>query len=121
MANRTRKPRRVRIPGTARLAEGEARKVLVPEEGSLPREVLLVRRGGKLHALDTLCPHEGGRLNEGPLVEGRYAWCPLHLYRFDPETGAAIEVECAPATVYRVREEDGAAVLELPPLDDGGG
>ena len=108
--------RRVRIPGSARLPEGEARKVIVPAErpDGPPHEVLLARVEGRLCALDTLCPHEGGRIGEGPLWEGRYAVCPLHLYRFDPRTGEAAEVECAPATTYPVREVDGVAEIELP-------
>jgi nitrite reductase/ring-hydroxylating ferredoxin subunit len=108
--------RTVRIPGIARLREGEARKILVPAEGSgaPPREILLVRRDGTLYALDTLCPHEGGRLSEGPLWEGGTVMCPLHLYRFDPRTGAAVDVECEPATTFAVREIDGAAEVELP-------
>jgi nitrite reductase/ring-hydroxylating ferredoxin subunit len=108
--------RRVRIPGAGRLKEGQARKILVPssEEGGAPAEIVLVRLEGRLHALDTLCPHEGGRLAEGPLREGRYISCPLHLYRFDPRSGAAIQVECEPATTYPVREVDGAAEVELP-------
>jgi len=107
--------RLVRVPGVARLPEGEAKKILVPvEDGGAPFEIVLVRLEGKLYALDSLCPHEGGRLAEGPLWDGCHLSCPLHLYRFDPRTGAAIEVECEPATTYVVREVDGAAELELP-------
>jgi nitrite reductase/ring-hydroxylating ferredoxin subunit len=111
--------RRVRIPGTSRLAEGEAKKILVPAatRGAAPFELLLVRLDGRLHALDSLCPHEGGRLAEGPLWEGGTVHCPLHLYRFDPRTGAAVDVECEPARTFPVREVDGVAELELP-LDE---
>jgi nitrite reductase/ring-hydroxylating ferredoxin subunit len=108
--------RRVRIPGVARLPEGEARKILVPSENPdrPPHEILLVRLEGRLHALDSLCPHEGGRLAEGPLWEGGTVICPLHLYRFDPRTGAAVDVDCDAARTYPVRETDGVAELELP-------
>ena len=75
---------------------------------------MLVRLDGTLHALDSLCPHEGGRIAEGPLWEGRFAYCPLHLYRFDPRTGASVDVECTPATRYPVREVGGVAEIELP-------
>jgi nitrite reductase/ring-hydroxylating ferredoxin subunit len=119
--NARRPARRVRIPGAARLAEGEARKVLVPgPDPRVPLEVVLARLAGRLYALDSLCPHEGGRIGAGPLAEGRYVTCPLHLYRFDPRTGAAVDVECEPATTYPVREVDGAAELELP-RDEGCG
>ena len=112
--------RRVRIPGSSRLVDGHAKKVLVPPEraGQPPREVVLVRFEGRLFALDSLCPHEGGRIGEGPLWEGRYVSCPLHLYRFDPRTGASIGVECKPATTYVVREVNGVAEIELPRDDD---
>ncbi len=117
---RSRSVRRVRIPGVARLAEGEAKKILVPAErqDAAPHEIVLVRLAGKLYALDSLCPHEGGRIAEGPLWEGRYVSCPLHLYRFDPRTGAAQDVECGRATTYPVREVNGAAELELPRAGD---
>ena len=113
---RSRSVRRVRIPGVARLADGEAKKILVPaaRRGDAPHEIVLVRLEGRLYALDSLCPHEGGRIAEGPLWEGRFVSCPLHLYRFDPRTGAAQDVECARATTYTVREVDGVAELELP-------
>jgi len=93
--------------------------VLVPSEraGEPPLEVVLVRTGGRLCALDSLCPHEGGRIGEGPVWDERFVVCPLHLYRFDPCTGEAADVECEPATVYPVREVDGAAELELPAED----
>jgi nitrite reductase (NADH) small subunit len=105
----------VRIPGTKKLGEGEARKVLVPRADGPPLELLLVRKAGVLHALDSLCPHEGGRLAEGPLMDGENVTCPLHLYRFDPRTGAPVDVECAPARTFVVREQDGVAEVELEP------
>lgn len=115
--------RRVRIPGSSRLAEGEARKVLVPAatQDAAPLELLLVRLEGRLYALDSLCPHEGGRLAEGPLWEGGCVHCPLHLYRFDPRTGAAVDVECEPARTFPVHERDGVAEIELPPDPPGHG
>ena len=108
---------RVRIPGTGKLRDREARKVLVPRAGRAPLELLLVRRDGVLYVLDSLCPHEGGRLAEGPLMDGENVTCPLHLYRFDPCTGAPIEVECAAVRTFVVREADGAAEIELDERD----
>jgi nitrite reductase/ring-hydroxylating ferredoxin subunit len=104
----------IRVPGVDRLAEGEARKVLFPRPGEdAPGELILCRVGGKLHALDSLCPHEGGRLVEGPLEEGRFAVCPLHLYKFDPRDGRAVGVECEAARVYPVREVRGTAEIAV--------
>lgn len=112
--------RTVRIPGTGRLEEGMARKVLIPEgEAAPPREIILIRWQGRLFALDSLCPHEGGRIAEGPLWEGRWAYCPLHLCKFDPRDGSAVGAECGTARTYPVSEKEGHAELRLP-VHDGG-
>ena len=92
------------MPGTERLAEGEARKVDLGDPLAGGRQILLCRVEGRVHALDVVCPHEGGRLVPGPLIEGRYAHCPLHGYRFDPGTGRAVGVACPAARTYRSRE-----------------
>ena len=71
------------------LEEGHARKVQYRLPSGAVEEVVLARVEGALYAADTYCPHEGGRLAEGPLMEGRFYHCPLHLYRFDPKSGAS--------------------------------
>jgi nitrite reductase/ring-hydroxylating ferredoxin subunit len=96
--------RPVLVQGAARLPEGDARVVALGDPLAGGKELVLVRRDGKLLALDRLCPHEGGRMAEGPLAEGRYVVCPLHNYKFDPRTGRAVGVACKSARVYRVRE-----------------
>lgn len=103
--------RPVRVAGTGALPEGEARTIDVGDPLAGGRQVVLCRVDGELFALDSKCPHEGGRLVGGPLAEGRYATCPLHNYRFDPRTGKAVEVLCRSARTYRVRERDGDAEL----------
>ena len=80
----------ITIPGADGLVEGEARKVDIGDPAAGGKQVLLCRVDGKVHALDTLCPHEGGRLVPGPLADGRYAVCPLHNYRFEPDSGKAV-------------------------------
>ena len=71
--------------------------------------MILCRVEGRLHALDALCPHEGGRIVPGPLVEGKYALCPLHNYKFDPRTGKAVDVSCKAARTYRAATHLAAA------------
>ncbi len=96
------------IRGTGRLPEGHARKVDLGDPlAGTGRQVVLCRVEGGLYALDALCPHEGGRIGEGPLVGGRLAMCPLHNYQFDPRTGKAVGRVCKDARRYRVREKDG--------------
>ena len=106
--------RPVVVPDAAKLVEGEARTIEVGDLGSDGRQVLLCRVDGKVHALDTECPHnQGGRLIRGPLHEGRYAICPLHNYKFDPATGEAKDVACGAARTYRCEERDGRIEVHL--------
>lgn len=103
--------RPILIRGTGRLPDGQARKVDVGDPLAGGKQVVLCRVDGELFALDALCPHEGGRIADGPLMEGRHALCPLHNYRFDPRTGKAVGVVCRAARTYTVRERDGDAEL----------
>jgi 3-phenylpropionate/trans-cinnamate dioxygenase ferredoxin subunit len=92
------------VSGTSALPEGEARKVALGDPLAGGKELVLCRVEGALHALDAACPHEGGRISAGRLLEGRYAVCPLHGYKFDPKNGQAVGVACRSARTYPVRE-----------------
>lgn len=101
-----------RIPGVDRLEEGHGRALFLERSDGGPiLEVILCRVDGRLYALDSECPHAGGRIQGGPLVEGRYARCPLHWFDFDPADGRCVNVDCEPASTLRIEEHDGVAVL----------
>ena len=57
------------IRGAGKLEEGQARKVMLgdPVAGT-GCNVVMCRVEGRLYALDDACPHEGGRISEGPLL-----------------------------------------------------
>jgi nitrite reductase (NADH) small subunit len=69
-------------------------------------------RGGGLHAVSAVCPHSGGPLADGQ-IDARVVVCPLHLNAFDLHTGRSRSGQ-PPLAVYRVREESGEVVVELP-------
>jgi nitrite reductase/ring-hydroxylating ferredoxin subunit len=75
--------------------------------------VLMVRRGGQLHAISNVCSHAGGPLDEGSL-DGDVVTCPWHGSRFDVRTG---RVCGGPATfsqpALRVVEAAGRVSVEL--------
>ncbi|MCO4758367.1 MAG: non-heme iron oxygenase ferredoxin subunit [Oceanospirillaceae bacterium] len=56
--------------------------------------LLLINVSGEIFAVENLCPHDGGKLHEGP-VEGTEVICPRHGARFCLRTG---EVLAPPAT-----------------------
>ena len=99
---------RIHVPDSDKLADGEARKVSMGDPNAGGMELLVCRVKGEVFAIETLCPHEGGRLVPGPLAEGKYALCPLHNYRFDPATGKPIGASCPKARVFKAREQDNA-------------
>ena len=70
-------------PGTARVYEVEDRAIAV------------CNVGGELYAIDDVCPHDEGSLDQGEL-EGNEIECPRHGARFDVRTG---EVTALPAVV----------------------
>ena len=69
--------------------------------------VLLVRQGGRLHALDAHCTHYHGALADGLLTEGTVR-CPLHHACFDLATGEALHAPAIdPLACWPVEEKDG--------------
>lgn len=93
------------ITGTGKLQEGHSKKVDLGDPlAGTGKQIVLCRVEGKLYALDSRCPHEGGRISDGPLLEGKHAMCPLHNYKFDPRTGKSVDRACNDAKTYRVKE-----------------
>ena len=105
--------RSIVIAGVDKLADGHARKIDVGDPLAGGTQVVLCRVAGELFALDALCPHEGGRISDGPLVQGKYAICPLHNYTFDPRSGKVVRGVCGDAKRYAVKETDGKAELRV--------
>jgi nitrite reductase (NADH) small subunit len=77
------------------------------------RVVALVNVGGVISALDNTCPHRGGPLAGGKLMDGELA-CPWHGFRFDPRTGApTMPTSHPPASVVEVRVEGDDVQIRL--------
>jgi 3-phenylpropionate/trans-cinnamate dioxygenase ferredoxin component len=66
------------------LAKGSMKTISV--EG---REILLAKVGDKYYAVDSRCPHMGGKLAQGKL-EGVVVTCPRHKAQFDLSDGHVI-------------------------------
>jgi nitrite reductase (NADH) small subunit len=74
-------PNFVRVAAAAEIPPGHARAVVVGD-----REIAVFNVDGHFHAIDGICPHQGGPLAEG-WIEGTVVTCPWHAWSFDVRTG----------------------------------
>ena len=74
-------PRWIRIASVTDCPPGSGLE-LVAED----RIVALFNVEGEYHALDGVCPHQGGPLGKGAL-DGCVVTCPWHGWQFDVRTG----------------------------------
>jgi 3-phenylpropionate/trans-cinnamate dioxygenase ferredoxin subunit len=72
-------------------------------------EVAVCNVDGQFYAIDDLCTHDGGSLDQGYL-EGVEIECPRHGARFDVRTGAVTQLPAfEPVATHAVRV-DGASI-----------
>ncbi len=74
--------------------------------------ICLARVGGKLSALDNLCPHRQGPLGQG-WIEGNAVVCPWHSWTFDVTSGQAEVPVSERVAVFPVRVEGDDVLVEL--------
>ena len=78
------------------------------------RRIAVFRTPEGFRAIDHACPHAGGPLADG-IVADRCVTCPLHGWRFDLDTGRAVNADAA-VEVHAVVERDGELFLEVAAL-----
>mgnify|MGYP001075977118 CR=1 FL=1 len=77
------------------------------------RRIALCNVEGTFYAIDDVCTHDGGPLDQGEL-EGYQIECPRHGARFDVRSGRALALPAVmPVRSYPVRVEDGVVKVEL--------
>ena len=85
------------------------------------RMVALANVDGVYHAIDGLCPHQGGPLGTGELC-GEILTCPWHGWQFDVTTGRHRYSQTVRQQVYEVRCEAGRILVrprQSPATDTG--
>jgi len=75
-------------------------------------EVCLANVGGRLAALNNVCPHRQGPLGQG-WMEGETVVCPWHCWAFDTRTGEAQEPEQGRVDVLPLRVEGEDVLIAL--------
>ena len=77
------------------------------------RMVAVANVDGTFHALDGLCPHQGGPLGTGVLC-GSTLTCPWHGWQFDVESGRHRLSATMRQTVHEIREDGGRLLVRFP-------
>jgi nitrite reductase/ring-hydroxylating ferredoxin subunit len=76
------------------------------------RMVALANVEGRFHAIDGLCPHQGGPLGTGRLC-GTVLTCPWHGWQFDVVTGQHQISPTVRQHVFKVRERNSVIEVQL--------
>jgi nitrite reductase (NADH) small subunit len=100
-------PNWIRITTENELAPGECGEYVVGG-----RIVALFNVGGDFHALDGICPHQGGPLGKGTLA-GCIITCPWHGFQFDVTTGRHETSQSLVQPRLPVKVEDGEVWVAL--------
>lgn len=112
------------------VALGEGESVAVRVQGPVvesgpgredARRIALFRWEGRIYALDDRCPHAGGPLSRGTLIEGA-VMCSWHCATFDLESGESLDsISRRDADVYPVEVRDGRILVRMPVPEGGTG
>lgn len=100
-------PRFVKVASLDEIPPGTGRQV-----EAAGRQLALFNVDGEVHAVDGVCPHQGGPLGEG-ILEGAVVSCPWHFWQFDVVKGHAPEFPEAAIRKYRTRIEEGQIYVEV--------
>src|ERR671924_1889293 len=85
-------------------------KVLLPRP---ELRIALCNVDGEFYAIDDVCTHDGGPLDQGEVFENEIG-CPRHGARFDVRTGKALTLPAVfPVKSYPVKVEDNDILVEV--------
>jgi 3-phenylpropionate/trans-cinnamate dioxygenase ferredoxin subunit len=98
----------VAVAHKSEIAEGTTKRVMVDGQS-----VLLCNVGGEIYAIEDVCTHDGGALDQGELM-GERIMCPRHGAFFDVRTGDALTLPAIePVQTFTVRMDGEAIYIDL--------
>ena len=83
----------------------------------LGKEVAIFNVGGRLHAIQDTCPHQGASLGDSHVRQG-HVICHRHAWAFNLETGREAERTRCFAKIYEVKLTGEQVYLGLPPTQE---
>ena len=90
------------------IPEGTTKRVEIDGQS-----LLLCHAGGEIYAIEDVCTHDGGALDQGELM-GDQIMCPRHGAIFDIKSGAALTLPAIePVQTFTVRIEGDAIFVDL--------
>lgn len=69
--------------------------------------------GGELRAFDGICPHAGGPLGQGNVVDGNLV-CPWHAWEYDCRTGVNTFDDSCQLASFPVKIEGSDILIDVP-------
>ena len=98
----------VKVASTADIAPGQVNVYAVNG-----RSIAVSNVNGTFYAIDDICTHDGGSLDQGQL-EGDQIECPRHGALFDVKTGRALTLPAVmPVQSYAVEVADGEIKVQV--------
>jgi len=95
----------------AKKSETEAGRITLHEADG--RRIALCNVDGAFYAIDDVCTHDGGALDQGELI-GKEIECPRHGARFDVTTGRVTRLPAVRGVkTYSVSIDDGAILVAV--------
>ncbi len=70
----------------------------------------------RVYAIRDACPHKNGPLSQG-IMHGHSVTCPLHNWKIDLASGAALGPDEGCASVFPARVDAGRVYLQLVPAE----
>ena len=98
----------IRVAKVSEISPSKAREI--EHQG---RVIAIFQVGDEYHAIDGICPHQGGPLAEGPL-DGTCVTCPWHGWQFDVVNGKTPLGSRVKQDVFPVKREGDEIFVELP-------
>lgn len=97
----------IRVANVSEISPTKAREI--EHQG---RVIAVFQVGDTYHAIDGICPHQGGPLAEGPL-DGTCVTCPWHGWQFDVCTGKTPLGSRVKQDVFAVKVEGSEIFVEV--------
>lgn len=74
--------------------------------------VLLIRKGGQIHAVSNKCAHMACPLSGGTL-EGYTITCPCHDWKFDIKSGEFLDAKEITIPLYDLKVSEGSVFVKI--------